>query len=102
MKSLQAPLTSAPTSCIRWFRDLSLTDLPPDGPVFMAADAVTERLPSVQPKPWEPDAAAMKALSAALPDERFETLWLSDGLDRDGRAELAAALEAKDKIFKTT
>lgn len=77
---------------------VSLTDLPPEGPVFMAADAVMERLPSVQPKPWEPDAAAMKALSAALPDEGFETLWLSDGLDRDGRAELAAALEAKGPV----
>ncbi|HQU67989.1 MAG TPA: DUF4159 domain-containing protein [Albidovulum sp.] len=77
---------------------VSLTDLPPGGPVFMAADAVAERLPSVQPMPWEPDAAAMKSLAAALPEGSFETLWLSDGLDRDGRAALTAALAAKGPV----
>jgi hypothetical protein len=71
---------------------VSLTDLPPDGPVFVAADALAERLPAVQPKPWEPDAAAMERLLATLPEGRFDTLWLSDGLDRPGRAALAEAL----------
>lgn len=77
---------------------VSLTDLPQGGPVFMAADAVAERLPSAQPMPWEPDAAAMRGLAAALPAGGFETLWLSDGLDRPGRAELAGVLAAKGPV----
>ena len=77
---------------------VSLTDLPPDGPVFVAADALAARLPSLHPKPWEPDQAAMAGLADMLPDEGFDTLWLSDGLARDGRADLAAALTAQGQV----
>ncbi|SPH16677.1 hypothetical protein DEA8626_00188 [Defluviimonas aquaemixtae] len=71
---------------------VSLTDPPPDGPVFAAADAVATRLPSIVPRPWEPAAEAMEAFAAALPDGGFDTLWLSDGLSREGRAALAETL----------
>ncbi len=77
---------------------ISLTDVPPDGPVFAAADAVAASLPSLQPTPWEPTAADMTALAAALPEERFDTLWLSDGIARDGRADLLAALDAHGAV----
>jgi hypothetical protein len=77
---------------------VSLTELPPDGPVFTAADALAERLPALQPKPWEPDAAAMDRLAATLPDGGFDTLWLSDGLERAGRAALADALAAHGTV----
>ena len=71
---------------------VALTDLPPGGPVFTAADALAERLPAFQPKPWEPGRAEMAALAADLPEGKFETLWLSDGLDREGRSDLVDAL----------
>ena len=77
---------------------VSLTDLPSDGPVFTAADAVAERLPSLQPKAWEPDRDAMAALANALPEGSFDTLWLSDGLAREGRETLADALAAHGRV----
>ncbi len=77
---------------------VSLTELPPDGPVFTAADAVSERLPALQPKAWEPDAAAMTTLAGELPEGAFDTLWLSDGLAREGRETLADALASHGKV----
>ena len=71
---------------------IALTDIPPDGPVFAAADAVAARLPSVQPVPWEPATEDIAALIQTLPGGDFDTLWLSDGLEREGRADLIAAL----------
>ena len=77
---------------------LSLTDIPEGGPVFQAADAMTAALPALKPAPYEPDAAAVTALAGTLPEGRFETLWLSDGLARDSRAVLADALAAKGAV----
>ncbi|MEZ5778999.1 MAG: DUF4159 domain-containing protein [Paracoccaceae bacterium] len=77
---------------------LSLSDPAPEGPVFVAADAALARLPSLQPKAWEPDAEAMAALSDQLPDGPFDTLWLSDGLAREGRADLARTLATHGKV----
>lgn len=47
------------------------------------------RLAAMQPAPYGP---AFDGWSAALPEGRFETLWLSDGLDHKGRADLASLL----------
>ncbi|PKP67139.1 MAG: LytTR family transcriptional regulator, partial [Alphaproteobacteria bacterium HGW-Alphaproteobacteria-5] len=55
-------------------------------------DALATSLPALRPRAWEPPAAAMRELAAALPDGAFDTIWLSDGIARDGRAGLAAAL----------
>ncbi|MDW4549957.1 DUF4159 domain-containing protein [Defluviimonas sp. D31] len=77
---------------------VSLADPSAGGPVFAAADAVAASLPALEPKPWEPEAGALADLAAALPEGGFDTLWLSDGLAREGRAELAAALAAKGKV----
>ena len=71
---------------------VSLTDPPVDGPVFAAADDVATRLPSIVPRSWEPTAEAMEAFANALPDGGFDTLWLSDGLAREGRSALAETL----------
>ncbi|OYX43597.1 MAG: LytTR family transcriptional regulator [Rhodobacterales bacterium 32-67-9] len=77
---------------------VSLTDVPAEGPVFAAADAVAAGLPSIQPTAWEPSAAEMDALAATLPEGAFDTLWLSDGIARDGRAALLAALDAHGAV----
>ena len=50
------------------------------------------RLAALQPAPFAPDLAGW---AEVLPETPFETLWLSDGLDHAGRADLAAALTKK-------
>jgi hypothetical protein len=74
-----------------------LTDLPPGGPPFQAADAWARRLPGLSPRPWEPDAAAVADWARSLP-EAFDTLWLSDGLARAGRDDLLAALRSRGAV----
>ncbi|PVA07560.1 DUF4159 domain-containing protein [Thalassorhabdomicrobium marinisediminis] len=71
---------------------VTLTDLPPEPPVFQDAQAVRQRLASLTPAPYAPDAEALAAWAAQL-DGDFDTFWLSDGLARDSRADLLAALE---------
>jgi hypothetical protein len=77
---------------------VSLTDVPAGGPTFAAADAVAPALPSVQPKPWEPSAADMAALAASLPEGGFDTLWLSDGIAREGRGALLDAVRGHGAV----
>ncbi|NGQ90525.1 DUF4159 domain-containing protein [Rhodobacter sp. HX-7-19] len=69
---------------------LRLTDAP-EAVVFQAADAWAGRLAAMEPQAWLPGDLA--AWAAVLPDEGFDTFWLSDGLDRAGRGDLFAALD---------
>ena len=55
----------------------------------------TGRLAAMQPAPFAP---AYAGWEAALPEGDFETLWLADGLDHPGRADLAAALATKGRL----
>ncbi|WP_108815708.1 DUF4159 domain-containing protein [Loktanella sp. Alg231-35] len=74
---------------------INLNDLPVDDIPFAAPSAWQNRLPNIQPQPWQPsDAAAWFAQT----DERYETYWISDGLDWDGRADLLAALEERGTV----
>lgn len=70
----------------------------PEPLLFQAADAWASRLPGLQPMPWAPGADQISTAIAALGDDPFETLWLSDGLLRDGRLEMLAALEARGPL----
>jgi len=81
---------------------VSLTDLPAGPPAFTEAHDVAENLPGLRPRPWEPTAGATDAFASTLP-ARFNTLWLSDGLARDGRASLLAALQSRGdvRVFET-
>jgi hypothetical protein len=74
---------------------VTLTDPPAGGVAFQAAATVAPRLGGIAPRPWEPRAAA--AWAAGLTGA-FETYWLSDGLDRPGRAETLAAFEARGPV----
>ncbi|MGR3492425.1 MAG: BatA domain-containing protein, partial [Shimia sp.] len=64
---------------------------------FLSADAWRERVAGLQPTAFAPDAAAQDALTERLPGTGFDTLWLSDGLDRD-RARLLSALQAQGDV----
>jgi len=67
-----------------------------DAPAFLTAESWLERLPSLQPRPFAPG----PDLPAWLDDlpARVETLWLSDGLARDGRRPLYNALAARGPV----
>ncbi len=67
-------------------------------PVFGLAADLAPRAGALEPAAWEPPLAAMQSLAAALPDGAFDTLWLSDGVERAGRAELAAALAGRGRL----
>ncbi len=75
-----------------------LTDLPAGELPFQAADAVANRLPSLLPSPWEPQPTAPALWIANLSEERFDTLWVSDGLARESRSELLRTLEARGTV----
>ncbi len=69
-----------------------LTDLPAEGPSFQAARDVAARVAGLEPRAWEPDRAGLGGWLGQS-DESFETIWLSDGLDRDGRSAVLAELQ---------
>ena len=75
----------------------TLTDLAPEGITFQAADVVAQSLPNLAPAAWEPQSDALAAWIETL-DEDFDTRWLSDGLARDDRADLLAALQDKGNV----
>ncbi|WP_226779671.1 DUF4159 domain-containing protein [Oceaniglobus trochenteri] len=76
---------------------VTLTDLPADGLPFQAADAWSNRLPSLTPKPWAADGAAVLAWGETL-SGGFETLWMSDGLNQPWRADLLTLLEDRGPV----
>ncbi len=79
-----------------------LTDLPPGDLPFRAADAWASSLPGLAPSPWLPDSEAIADWAEAL-GGGFDTFWLSDGLDWDGRATLTEAVMARGSltVFET-
>ncbi len=74
---------------------IRLTDAP-DALQFQVADQWAGRLAAMQPAAWSPSNLADWA--AALPEEGFDTVWLSDGLDHPGRDALTAAFAAKGAL----
>ena len=70
---------------------VSLTDLGTGDLVFQPASAPAALVSGLRPEPWQPDAAEIAKWAGALTGS-FETSWLSDGLARDSRAGLLAAL----------
>ena len=74
---------------------INLNDLPADGIPFAAPTDWQNRLPNLQPQPWQPrDVAAWFAEQ----EGSFETYWISDGLDWEGRDDLLAALEDRGTV----
>ena len=74
---------------------VNLNNLPPDGIPFASPNEWQNRLPNLQPQPWQPQDVAewLGDLEGA-----FETYWLSDGLDWEGRIDLLEALQARGTV----
>ena len=72
----------------------------PQAPEFLSANVWRARLHGLQPAPWRPEQAqvdaALEHLSAI--EGGFDTLWLSDGLDHDGRDRLIDALRDRGAL----
>jgi len=80
-------------------RPVALTTLTAAEPLqFLAADVWQTRLTGVMPMAWQPSEAMMTDFAEGLGDDAFETVWLSDGLARDGREALLEALEARGPV----
>ncbi len=73
---------------------LQLTD--PHEPVFQPANAVSLSIRGLLPHPWRP--GDMSDVITLLPDENFDTVWVSDSLSFDGRGDLLDALDAKGDV----
>jgi len=71
---------------------------PPQGDLpFQAADAWVQRLPSLEPKPWAPDADALASWTDAL-EGSFDVFWMSDGLAYPWREDLLGSLEDRGGV----
>jgi hypothetical protein len=79
-----------------------LNDLPQGDLPFQAADAWAQRLGSLEPRPWSPDAEGISAWADGM-SGTFETFWMSDGLAYPWRAGLLDTLEARGgvSVFQT-
>lgn len=61
--------------------------------LFQAANSWQPRVVGLLPNAWVPDPDKVLAWANAIGETPFETVWLSDGISRDWRAELLNALQ---------
>ncbi len=96
----QERIAAALTEAARAGRPVALASIAggTDAVSFQPANLLAETLPGFAPAAWEPDAAAHAALAAALPQGGFDTLWLADGLEREGRGDLLSALRSHGRV----
>ena len=72
-----------------------LTDRPGEV-LFQGAEAWAGRLMGMEPAAWAP--GGMEGWVASLPEGRFDTVWLADGLAHPGRETLAQALRERGDV----
>ena len=72
-----------------------LADKPEFAP-FQTPDAWSGRVAAMQPSPWSPE--TMKKWSTVLPAGPYDSIWLSDGMDHAGRADLAQDLQGRGNL----
>ena len=65
--------------------------------VFLPAARWKDRLASLAPTAWEPTPAQMQTLAEGL-EGTFDTLWISDGIEREGRNDLVARLQSAGRV----
>lgn len=68
-----------------------------DALAFRDAGDWASELDGVNPAPWDPDFAALSAYLEQT-NERFDTIWLSDGLWHEGRDLLAGIVQKKGNL----
>lgn len=73
----------------------TLTDLPPGAPAFQPANLVAQTLQGLDPAPFAPTDAMIADWIDALGATRFDTIWVSDGLDHGWRADLVDDLRGR-------
>ncbi|OJI94106.1 putative membrane protein (TIGR02226 family) [Planktotalea frisia] len=69
----------------------------PEQVTFQSANEVRSTLAGLTPNAWEPS-VNMNTLMALLPEQGFDTLWLSDELARQTRDEIADLFNAKGAL----
>ena len=74
---------------------IRLTDAP-EAVEFQTAEAWAGRVTALQPQAWAP--ADMAGWVGKLPEGKFESVWLSDGLAHPGRDVLMAGLQARGAV----
>ena len=79
---------------------VALTTPAEGAPAFNDGEVAVQGLPNLAPRPWLPDAEADAAWAETLTQVEggFDTVWLSDGLAREGREALLQALEDKGTV----
>ncbi|EYD77318.1 membrane protein, putative [Rubellimicrobium mesophilum DSM 19309] len=79
---------------------VALTTPPEGAPVFNDGEVAAQGLPNLAPRPWlpSPEADADWAEALTSVEGGFDTVWLSDGLAREGREALLQALEDKGTV----
>lgn len=70
----------------------------PAEPEFLPAGAWARRVAEFEPQPWQPNITGVEATIAQLGDSAFDTLWVSDGLNYDGREALIAAFQQRGDL----
>ncbi|GGE53246.1 DUF4159 domain-containing protein [Actibacterium pelagium] len=73
------------------------TELPEEGLQFQPAREWAAQIPGLAPHPWDPINAEVIAWADGL-EGRFDTFWLSNGLDADWRTEVLGALDARGAV----
>jgi hypothetical protein len=74
-----------------------LTNPPARGDLpFQSAASWMARTAGLTPNPWQPGQEALDWAQAL--DGRFETLWMSDGIERDTRSKLLSAFEQRGPV----
>ncbi|GAA6188232.1 DUF4159 domain-containing protein [Litorivita sp. NS0012-18] len=76
---------------------LRLTDAG-EAPRFAPAAEVARGIGNMAPLPWQAGEDDIKAALARLPEGTFDSIWMSDGLARGGRADMVAALGARGAL----
>ncbi len=78
---------------------VSLSNIPAGPILFQGANDWVPQLPSFEPKPWEPDRQEIDHfLNSLLEVGSFDTVWFSDGLMRDTRETVLAAVKDKGQV----
>lgn len=74
---------------------VNLSNLPAQAIQFSAATDLQNRLENFQPQPWQPrDVAAWVTAQTA----DFDTIWMSDGINWDGRDDALRAFEERGTV----
>ncbi|MFN3210386.1 MAG: DUF4159 domain-containing protein [Roseovarius sp.] len=70
----------------------------PQAPVFQSAETWRTRLAGLAPSAWAPGPDDFDLATSLLGDGGFETRWFSDGIAREGREPLLAALQDRGPV----